>query len=143
MITPSAEEQLVGENRRPTTRWYEWLLDNDAWMPYVVSVSSGTGTFTTVSAVGRYKKRGRQIFINIVVTITTVGTAASYVRASLPVISGPVAQCISGKETATDFSVNGEIAAGASNIDIFKYDGTTIAASSRVVVLTGVYEAAK
>lgn len=142
-MIPSEDEKLVGEDRRPTSRWYEWLLDNDAWAPYTVSVSAGSGTFTTVTAVGRYKKRGRQVFINLRITITTVGTASGTVNASLPVVAGPIVQCLSGKETANNVSVHGEIAAGGSTLLILKYDGTTVAASSRVVVVTGVYEAAK
>src|SRR6187551_965140 len=60
-------------------------LDTGAWSTYTPTITAGTGTFTTVSGAGRYKKIGRVVHLFILVTITTNGTAASWVQATLPV----------------------------------------------------------
>lgn len=55
-----------------------------AWTSYTPTVTASSGTFTTVSATGKYKKIGRVVHYNIKITITTVGTAAGVVYATLP-----------------------------------------------------------
>lgn len=59
-------------------------LDNNAWTTYTPTITAGSGTPTTVSATGRYKQIGKTIFLTVLVTITTVGTASGSVNATLP-----------------------------------------------------------
>lgn len=144
MIIPSADEVFVGEDRRPTTRWYEWLLGNEAWTPFTSTVTAASGTITTASGVVRHRKVGRTVHVNIRVAITTNGTGATNVQATLPFVSGPSDQVLSGRETAsTGDAVTGTILAGSGAILIVFYDGSYPGANGRTFVLTGAYEAAK
>lgn len=110
---------------------------------YVPVVVAQAGVFTTVSSTGRYKQIGKLIFIQIVVTITTNGTASGWVLAALPfkaaafryIIVGR-AVAISGKELA------GDIVGNSSNVAIFNYDSTYPGASGETLVVSGFYEAA-
>ena len=54
------------------------------WVPYTPTITAGAGTFTTVSAVGSYMIMGRITFINVVVTVTAVGTASGQILVSYP-----------------------------------------------------------
>lgn len=132
--------QLQGGQIEPL--WYEFLRDGGAYISYTPTVTASSGTFTTVSGSGRYKKRGRTVYINIVVTITTVGTAAGAVRVTLPVTGAGVAQIVVGRETSAGNALTGLIGASASLMQILEYDGTTAAASGRTLVMSGTYESA-
>lgn len=62
------------------------LTDEDvAWTTYTPTVTSASGTPTTVSATGRYRQRGKTIQLQITAALTTVGTASGAVRATIPV----------------------------------------------------------
>ena len=60
------------------------LWDNAAYTSYTPTITSGTGSFTTVSATGSSKRIGKVVDVKIAITITTNGTAATDVRATLP-----------------------------------------------------------
>jgi hypothetical protein len=60
------------------------LWDNATWTTYTPTVTAGSGSFTTVSASGRYKRIGKLCCVQIDVNITTNGTAAGSVNATLP-----------------------------------------------------------
>lgn len=138
---PAPSEPLV-PGGLVTTRWYEWFADQDAYTPYTPTVSASAGTFTTVSGSGRYKKRGRTVFLNIVVTITTVGTASGSVNVTLPFTPAAVRQVISGREVAAGKQINGYIPASTSTMQILQYDAATAAASGATLVISGSYESA-
>lgn len=71
--------------------------DNTPWTSYTpASILAASGAFTTVSAVGRYKIVGKTMFLEVAVTVTAVGTAASYIKVSLPpgvTLTGTQAMC--------------------------------------------------
>jgi hypothetical protein len=54
----------------------------DAWTP---TVTSQTGTITTVTGSGRYKQYGKLVHALIEVTVTTKGTAGGSLEFTLPV----------------------------------------------------------
>lgn len=58
---------------------------NDAWTAYTPTVSASSGTATSAAATGRYKQIGKTVHVQAIVTVTTVGTAAGDVNATLPV----------------------------------------------------------
>jgi hypothetical protein len=60
------------------------LWDNAAFTTYTPSISAASGSFTTVSATGRYKRIGKVCFVEMVISITTNGTAGGNITASLP-----------------------------------------------------------
>jgi hypothetical protein len=113
-----------------------------AWTAYTPTVTAGSGTFTTVSAAGRYKVLGKTCLISIAITITTNGTAGAYISATLP-FAAPAGtnQCLSGREVAVNStSACGNIGASATSMIITRYDGTYPGVNSAVLVLSGAYE---
>jgi hypothetical protein len=116
------------------------LVGQGAWATYTPIVTAATGTFTTVSATGRYKQIGKTVFIYIAVTITTNGTASGSVTVTLPVTSG-VTNVICGRENmATGYMLQGLISAAL--VGIVNYDNTYPGGDGRLLLMTGVYEAA-
>jgi hypothetical protein len=60
----------------------EW--NSTAWTSYTPTITALSGTFTTVSAVGAWIRIGKVCVVRQSITITTNGTAAGYVAATLP-----------------------------------------------------------
>lgn len=111
-----------------------------AWTTYTPTVTAGVGTFTTVSATGRYLVIGKLTFGQVDITITTNGTAATFVGASLPNSSAAI-YSYSGRE----FSVTGKAVQAYTTgalLVIFNYDGTYPGGSGYRIRLAGCYEAA-
>ncbi len=107
-----------------------------AWTAYTPTITAQTGTFTSVASSGRYLIVGKTVFIQVAVAITTNGTAAGFISASLPVA------CIGNYEiVGRKFSTN-EILLGSvgSVIAILKYDGTYPGGDGVTVAMSGVYE---
>jgi hypothetical protein len=55
-----------------------------AWTTYTPTITSQTGTITTSSATGRYKQIGKTVFVEVDITVTTAGTGAGSLLATLP-----------------------------------------------------------
>lgn len=113
-----------------------------AWAAYTPAVTAGSGTFTTVSATGRYKQLGKTVFVQIKVIDTTNGSAAGFVIAALPVVpvlNNSFALCgfyQSGVMVAGNIST-----AGGGVANIFKYDGTfPMSGGGDTLWVSGVYE---
>lgn len=120
-----------------------WSTASLAWSTYTPTITASSGTFTSVSATGRYAEMGTICFVQAVITITTNGTAAGYIKVPLPIGAAAQAHTLSGIEVAsTGISVNGYIASGASEIAVRKYDGTYLGANGYVIVIDGFYEVA-
>ena len=60
----------------------EW--NAGAWTSWTPVVTSGTGSFTTVSGTGKYIRIGKLCTVRIQINITTNGTAATNILATLP-----------------------------------------------------------
>jgi hypothetical protein len=58
--------------------------DDTGWTSYTPTVTAGSGTFTTVSATGNSKRIGKTVFVEVIITITTNGTAATNIQFTLP-----------------------------------------------------------
>jgi hypothetical protein len=56
-----------------------------AFTTYTPTISSETGSPTTVTATGNYSQSGKVVMVNFDVTITNAGTAGGYVNVSLPI----------------------------------------------------------
>lgn len=61
-----------------------WFKTADVWLTASPTVTATAGSFTTVSAAMRYQIDGRKLFFNVIVTITTNGTAATATDVPLP-----------------------------------------------------------
>ena len=67
---------------------WDILSDMGAYTSYSPTVTSSSGTITTVGAVTAYYQQiGKTVFVHFSVTITTVGTAGGQLLLTLPVSS--------------------------------------------------------
>lgn len=113
---------------------------DQAWISYTPTITASSGTFTTVSATGKYAHVGGGVAVTITITITTNGTAAGAILATLPVASASSA-IICGRENAvTKMMCQGYVASGASSVSITKYDNTYPGGNAYIIILSGVYE---
>lgn len=111
-----------------------------AYTPYTPSLACGTGTLTTASATGRSKSLGKTVFVTITATITTLGTCATNVTASLPSTANSAAQ-LAGRENGVSGKMLQGFVAPTSNVaTILNYDNTFAAASGASLVVSGHYE---
>jgi len=110
------------------------------WVDYTPVITAASGTFTSVSAIGRFLKRGKIVNVQFTITITTNGTAAVAVHASLPltVSSAAVGQ---GKETIVTGNMVSAIMAGT-NAAIQTSTGAYPGGDGRSIIVTGEYEIA-
>lgn len=119
------------------------VFDNtgiDNWQSYTPTVTAQSGTFTTVSASGRYLKRHQTVQFEVTITVTTNGTAAGAVLVTLPVTTR-VAFSGAGRAAGVSSKQLQVYAAGAvSQAVIYNYDGTYPASNGEVLVVTGTYE---
>lgn len=99
-----------------------------------VTVTSGTGTLTTVSGSISYTKVGRQVTWQATISITTNGTGATDIRFTFPFTVVGIAP-ISGFETSTGYALSGYI--NGTQLLCYKVDGTYPGASSRDLRLSG------
>jgi hypothetical protein len=109
-----------------------------AWQSYSPAVAAGSGTFTSVSATGKYKIDGSICHLNGEVTVTTVGTASSYLTVNTPNLVNPtsiVAVTAMNKDTGGD--VPGYIAAGGGAVILFP---AVFPTSGQHIVFTVTYE---
>ena len=94
-----------------------------AWIAYTPTISCGSGTLTSATASGRYKRLGQKtVALQINLNVTTVGTCSSGVNMTLP--SG-----VSVNSTGNIYaaSVIDGTAAGVAAGDVFYSSGTNIA----------------
>lgn len=76
-----------------------------AWTAYVPTLSCNTGTLTSASATGRSRLVGKTLDWSMTISITTNGTCAGYILATLPVTLRAANNCsVMGAETAVAFT---------------------------------------
>jgi hypothetical protein len=113
-----------------------------AWSTYSPAVTANSGSFTSVSAAGRYKDLGKTRFITVSVTVTTVGTAAASATIPLPNGTTAAASTLSAQD-ANDGTAGADgganIASGAASIIWSPGNGAVITAG-HVYLITGTIE---
>jgi len=119
-----------------------------AWQPYTPAVSCGVGAATLGTIVGQYKQYGKTVLMQVQVPITTAGTCDGQLAIDLPVF--PAA-------AVGEYSLHGRVGVGAfsgaavfgiinavigntNRVLVYKYDGTTVAASGVAVNVGGTYQ---
>ena len=120
------------------------LQETAGWTSYVPTITAGVGTFTTVSATGRYRQIGKTVNFKLQIVITTNGTAATSISATLPVAANStnpsvvVGRCaaVSGK------MVQGLINTSATTVVLLTYDNLYPGATGESVDVSGNYESA-
>lgn len=117
---------------------------NEVWTAYVPGVAAGSGAFTTASALGRFKKVGKTVFWNAVVTITTLGSAGTNVTLGNP-FTANTSLGGSGTVMGREAALTGKALCGVTNASstvIFFYDNTFPGAAGSVLRVGGFYEIA-
>ena len=119
-----------------------WVVQHPEWTAYTPTITANTGAFTTVSAAGRYIRVGSALHINVVITVTTNGTAAGFVILPLPTgITSQSAALIPGRENGVSRTMlQGVIGASGTNFNIFDYANNYPAANGASLIMTGVIE---
>jgi hypothetical protein len=125
--------------------YYIVLTENDfnAWTSFTPTVSAASGTFTSVSATGKYKQIGKTVFVRMAITITSHGSASSALISSVPV-SAPddFNQVMTGYDSLTQKGVRGVIVKNTTQLSVTLADGTSPIADGTVIHLEGSYERA-
>lgn len=115
-------------------------LEYGTWTP---TVTPGSGSFTTLGTrTGVYIKFGRLVWIQADVTITTNGTAASFIRLASPPVDCDTIAVFAGKEIAAVGTMLSGLMGGGGNIDIVTYNNGYPGGSGYRLILSGVYRVA-
>lgn len=110
------------------------------WSTWTPTIGCSAGSFTTVSATGRYATFGKTVVYRVEIVITTAGTASGDITATLPSSSAASAVNIGLEIIATGNVVRGYVAPSDNRIFIAKYDNSSIIGSGRTIVISGAYE---
>ena len=121
------------------------FYETNVWTAWTPTVTSTTGTITTLGAVtAKYRLESKTVFFIVSATITTNGTGAGSVKITLPPILGGSAngnQSCSGREYGvTGKTLVGAILNGTQGINVQFYDGTYPGANGHVIQIQGFYE---
>lgn len=116
--------------------------DSGVWTARTPTVTSGGGTFTTVSASARYKIIGKMCIEEGIITVTTVGSAVSYTVIDLPATAYQVGAVGAVKETALTNNGGTIIVDTTTRAIIHAYNGATMAASGASIRYSIIYEVA-
>jgi len=110
------------------------------WVAYTPIVSAGTGTITTASATGRYVVIDKTVHFKLKIVITTLGTGAQSIIATLPLTAKTGEQYIgSGTETyGTGKALNASIF--DTKVGLLDYNNTFVGANGSTYVVSGTYE---
>lgn len=116
-------------------------FSHNTWTP---TVAATTGTITTSSATGRYSLLDDRVFFNLDVTITTNGTGAGSVTATLPfsILTGNAYIFVGREDGATGAMIQGKATGASSTLTIFKYDNTYPGGDGNVLRIAGQYRKA-
>ena len=111
------------------------------WFVYTPTIGCSTGTLTTLGAVaGSYQVSGKNLKLQIAIPITTNGTCAGYLTATLPTgLLTASGAAIVGRDTGTGGKtvVGTAAASGASALGITNYDNSYPGSSGAAIVLQG------
>jgi len=122
------------------------VWNNAAWTSYTPTVTATGGTFTTVSASGKWTRVGKLCVTQFRVTITNNGTASGQVLVTAPFTSSnsfATNFCGAGRETAAvGFTTTPRIANNDSTFYITKVDGTYPGGTTYVLDNTVTFEVA-
>lgn len=115
------------------------LVTTGSWTP---TITAGSGTFTTTSASGDYIVIGSLVWFVISVAITTNGSAATSVIATLPFSAALSANAIGRENNLTGIGILGAIGATGSTITLRDMSNNYPGGSGRNISASGVYKKA-
>jgi len=117
------------------------IIKGTAWTSYAPAITAAAGIITTVSAVGYWRHSGTLVIVTMKIDITTNGTGATELRASLPLAAKRSDYYTSfGRENAlTGAMLQGIIDTGV-GLRIQKYDNSYPGADGAQLSITTIYE---
>lgn len=115
--------------------------DGAAWTAYTPTVSAAGGTFTA-TATGRYKRVGKTVFFeNVITTTAYTATPTAPLTTTLPLVAASTSIAAALNMT-TVINSTGLIATGLSTCRIWKDGVFPITANSQQLAVSGSYETA-
>src|SRR5262245_27950170 len=139
----AATTNAMERNRQFSALIQAFLRLSDPSDSYTPIITASSGTFTSVSATGGYVRCGKLAHVRILITITTNGTAAGSVLATLPFTAAgsPSFATWAGRANAVPGKMlQGIVGSSATTISIFNYDNTYPGASGESLAISGWYE---
>jgi hypothetical protein len=113
----------------------------DAWTAYTPTITAGSGSFTTVSASGRYKTVGKYCSFSVDIVCTSVGTAGAYINMPLPNSLNPKINCtMAGINRSSGAAVTVLAYAASNTANLFLYNGTFPITSGQTITVSGTFE---
>jgi hypothetical protein len=109
-----------------------------AWGTYTPTLACNSGSFTSASAAGRSRTIGKLTYLNVVVTITTNGTCASFASFTLPA-AAQTTSFIGGRSSNGNM-VGGNVSAGSSTLNYTGPTGTYVGGDGTTIAFNAVYE---
>lgn len=116
--------------------------DSTPWIAFTPTITAATGTFTSVSAVSRYKLLGKTCIYEGTITVTTVGSAASSIITDLPTAAFQAGAVGVVKETALTTYTGSILLTSTTATSILNYAGVTMAATGASIKFSLIYEIA-
>ena len=127
-----------------TTYWQNSSTPHydEAWTQTTPTPTAGTGAFETVSSIVRAKRVANGAEIHLIITITSNGTAASFISVALPYTTANVGvgSVFIGRNTGTGVAVIGRVGPNSSTMAIQRYDGAYSGATGQAIELSGFIE---
>jgi len=111
------------------------------WIAYTPTLIPGSGTLTSATIAGRYRRFGNTLFIRALIDITTNGTAGTNLQFTLPnswTTAFQVAPMVVRENGVT--GVAGSGVATGNSIFVTKYDGTYLGGNSYSISVGGIIE---
>jgi len=118
---------------------YMNVAGDGVWVSYTPSVTAQSGSIPASSATGRYRKDRNTVQFELSVTITTNGTGAGAVLATLPVKPKSYALAAGREIAISGKSLTGTSAASLT-MGITNYDNSYPGANGATIVISGSYE---
>jgi hypothetical protein len=129
----------------PTVYAGAGIIETPEWRSFTPSVSSGSGTITTLGTVsGSYRRLGKTVNYRVQITITANGTGATDLRVNnLPFASANVLQPGVGRNNTSGAMVQGYVVASSTLLVMNKgVDNSYPVTSGDTLLFQGVYEVA-
>jgi hypothetical protein len=118
-----------------TSQLLNWYEEGN----YTPTITAFSGSLTTYTASAKYTRIGRQVTVTLVVSITTNGTAATLIRATLPFTNGSQASTGCGREETSGLMLQGTIAASGTYVNILTYNNGYPGGNGTTIDLTVTY----
>lgn len=123
--------------------WQDDVLSTESnWTSYTPTIASSSGTITSYTATGAYRRLGTTTEVVVNISITNNGTGSGQIIVQLPLASkNSINQSLTGSQTTPSvFSING-VTNSSTNLIVTKYDGNYPGATGSAFNVSGTYQA--